>query len=62
MIDRDLELVRILAAWAQLPVTDADLSKLAAALREHRKMLEQLPLLDLTEADPEITFDPRWER
>jgi hypothetical protein len=56
-----LELVAQLARLAGFEVPESAQKQLAEALESQIELLSNLPLLGMTEAEPEIGFDPRWE-
>jgi hypothetical protein len=59
--DVDAEVVRVLARVAGIELPDEDLEPLVGALRAHLARMKALELLDLGDAEPVLTFDPRWE-
>ena len=57
----DPDVVRTLARVAGITIPDEDIQPLVGALRNHLAGMKALEDLDLDEADPIVTFDPRWE-
>jgi len=57
----DPDVVRTLARVAGITIPDEDIQPLVGALRNHFAGMKALEDLDLDEADPIVTFDPRWE-
>ena len=58
--DVDEDVVRTLGRVAGITIPDEDVAPLVGALRNHLAGMEALEALDLDEADPIVTFDPRW--
>ena len=56
------ETVRQLAKVAGITVPDEDIDSVVAALRVYRSAFKPLEALDLTEVDPVVVTDPRWNR
>ena len=56
----DAEVIRILARIAGITVPDEDVEALISALRNHLALVAALMEVDLGDADPIVTFDPRW--
>ena len=56
------ETVRQLAKVAGITVPDEDMDSVVAALRVYRSAFKSLEALDLTEVDPVVVTDPRWNR
>jgi len=54
--------VRRLAEVAGITVPDDDLESVVAALRTYRSAFKAVQDLDLTEVDPVVVTDPRWNR
>ena len=54
--------VRQLAKVAGITVPDEDIDSVVAALRVYRSAFKPLEALDLTEVDPVVVTDPRWNR
>ena len=54
--------VRQLAKVAGITVPDEDMDSVVAALRVYRAAFKSLEALDLTEVDPVVVTDPRWNR
>ena len=54
--------VRQLAKVAGIKVPDEDMDSVVAALRVYRSAFKALEALDLTEIDPVVVTDPRWNR
>jgi Asp-tRNA(Asn)/Glu-tRNA(Gln) amidotransferase C subunit len=54
--------VRRLAEVAGIRVPDDDLESVVAALRTYRSAFKAVEDLDLTEVDPVVVTDPRWNR
>jgi Asp-tRNA(Asn)/Glu-tRNA(Gln) amidotransferase C subunit len=59
--DVDADDVRTLARVAGIEIPDEDIEPLVGALRNHLAGMKALDELDIDEADPIVTFDPRWE-
>jgi len=59
--DVDADDVRTLARVAGIEIPDEDIEPLVGALRNHLAGMKALDGLDIDEADPIVTFDPRWE-
>ena len=59
--DVDADVVRTLARVAGINLPDEDVEPLVGALRNHLAGMKALDELDVDEADPIVTFDPRWE-
>jgi Asp-tRNA(Asn)/Glu-tRNA(Gln) amidotransferase C subunit len=57
----DAEVVRTLARVAGISLPEEDVEPLVGALRNHLAGMKALEELDIDEADPIVTFDPRWE-
>jgi Asp-tRNA(Asn)/Glu-tRNA(Gln) amidotransferase C subunit len=57
----DAEVVRTLARVAGITLPEEDVEPLVGALRNHLAGMKALDDLDVDEADPIVTFDPRWE-
>lgn len=57
-VDRDV--VQTLARVAGITVPPEDVEPLIGALRNHLEGMASLEELDIDEADPIVTFDPRW--
>lgn len=57
----DAEVVRTLANVAGINIPDEDVESLVGALRNHLAGMKALEELDIDEADPIVTFDPRWD-
>jgi len=55
------DVVRTLASVAGITIPEEDIEPLVGALRNHLAGMKALEELDLDEADPIVTFDPRWE-
>ena len=55
------EVVRTLALVAGITIPEEDIEPLVGALRNHLAGMKALEDLDVDEADPIVTFDPRWE-
>ncbi len=58
--DVDAKVIRTLADVAGISIPEEDLQPLIGALRNHLAGMEALEDLDIDEADPIVTFDPRW--
>jgi hypothetical protein len=56
----DADVVRTLAGVAGITIPDEDIQPLIGALRNHLAGMKALEDLDIDEADPIVTFDPRW--
>jgi Asp-tRNA(Asn)/Glu-tRNA(Gln) amidotransferase C subunit len=54
--------VRRLAEVAGIQVPDEDLPGVIATLKSYRAAFQAVEALDLTEVDPVVVTDPRWER
>ena len=54
--------VRRLAEVAGITVPDEDVESVVAALRTYRSAFKAVQDLDLTEVDPVVVTDPRWNR
>jgi Asp-tRNA(Asn)/Glu-tRNA(Gln) amidotransferase C subunit len=54
--------VRQLAKVAGITIPDEDMDSVVAALRVYRSAFKSLEALDLTEVDPVVVTDPRWNR
>jgi len=59
--DVNANVVRTLADVAGISIPDEDVEPLVGALRNHLAGMKALEDLDVDEADPIVTFDPRWE-
>jgi Asp-tRNA(Asn)/Glu-tRNA(Gln) amidotransferase C subunit len=55
------ETVQALAHAAEVDLSEESRRIVASILEQQIGHLRTLPLYDLTEADPELTYDPRWE-
>ena len=55
------ELIACLAEMADLDLPEDSLIILAQILNHQLKYFRDLPRVELTEVDLEMTFDPRWE-
>jgi hypothetical protein len=58
--DVDADVIRTLASVAGITIPDEDVQPLIGALRNHLAGMKALEDLDIDEADPIVTFDPRW--
>jgi hypothetical protein len=56
----DADVIRTLAGVAGITIPDEDVQPLIGALRNHLAGMKALEDLDIDEADPIVTFDPRW--
>jgi hypothetical protein len=56
----DADVIRTLAGVAGITIPDEDIQPLIGALRNHLAGMKALEDLDIDEADPIVTFDPRW--
>jgi hypothetical protein len=56
----DADVIRTLAGVAGIVIPDEDIQPLIGALRNHLAGMKALEDLDIDEADPIVTFDPRW--
>ncbi|MDQ6949928.1 MAG: hypothetical protein M3256_27685 [Actinomycetota bacterium] len=56
-----LETVELLARLAGFAVPPEDIAPLAAALSDQLASIELLDRMDLTDVNPALEFDPRWE-
>jgi len=56
------ETVRRLAELVGIDVPEEDLAAVAATLRSYKTSFQAVEALDLTEVDPVVVTDPRWER
>ena len=56
----DADVIRTLASVAGITIPDEDIQPLIGALRNHLAGMKALEDLDIDEADPIVTFDPRW--
>ena len=56
----DADVIRTLAGVAGITIPDEDIQPLVGALRNHLAGMKALEDLDIDEADPIVTFDPRW--
>ena len=54
--------VRRLAEVVGIQVPDEDLPGIVATFKSYRTAFEAVEALDLTEVDPVVVTDPRWER
>lgn len=54
------DVIRTLAGVAGIVIPDEDIQPLIGALRNHLAGMQALEDLDIDEADPIVTFDPRW--
>ena len=54
------ETVKTLAGVAGISIPEEDLDPLVGALRNHLEGMASLEDLDIDEADPIVTLDPRW--
>jgi hypothetical protein len=54
------DVIRTLAGVAGIVIPDEDIQPLIGALRNHLAGMKALEDLDIDEADPIVTFDPRW--
>ena len=59
-VDVDADVVRTLARVAGINIPEEDVEPLVGALRNHLAGMKALDELDVDEADPIVTFDPRW--
>ena len=57
----DADTVRTLAKVAGITLPEEDVEPLVGALRNHVASMKALEDLDIEDADPIVTFDPRWE-
>lgn len=55
------ETVKALAEAAEVELSEDSQRIVASILEQQIGHLRTLPLYDLTEADPELIYDPRWE-
>lgn len=56
----DAKVIRTLASVAGITIPDEDVQPLIGALRNHLAGMKALEDLDIDDADPIVTFDPRW--
>jgi hypothetical protein len=56
----DADVIGTLAGVAGITIPDEDIQPLIGALRNHLAGMKALEDLDIDEADPIVTFDPRW--
>jgi hypothetical protein len=56
----DADVISTLAGVAGITIPDEDIQPLIGALRNHLAGMKALEDLDIDEADPIVTFDPRW--
>jgi len=54
--------VRRLAEVVGIQVPEEDLPGVIATLKSYRTAFQAVEALDLTEVDPVVVTDPRWER
>jgi Asp-tRNA(Asn)/Glu-tRNA(Gln) amidotransferase C subunit len=54
--------VRQLAQVVGIALPEEDVDSVVAALRSYRSAFSVLETLDLTEVDPVVVTDPRWNR
>ena len=54
--------VRRLAEVVGIVVPEEDLAGVVATLRSYKTAFAAVEALDLTEVDPVVVTDPRWER
>lgn len=59
--DVDEDVIRTLGRVAGISIPDEDIPSLVGGMRNHLAGMEALEALDLDEADPIVTFDPRWK-
>lgn len=57
----DGETIETLVRLAGFTVPPEDVSRLADALRDQLASMEQLDQLNLTDVNPALEFDPRWD-
>ena len=57
----DADTVQTLARVAGIDLPHEDVEPLVGALKNHLAGMKVLEDLDIDEADPIVTFDPRWE-
>jgi hypothetical protein len=55
------ETLDLLARIVGIEVPDADAADLAEAFRSQLASMEQIDRLDLTDVQPALRFDPRWD-
>jgi hypothetical protein len=56
----DADTIHTLANVAGILIPDEDVKPLIGALRNHLAGMKALEDLNIDEADPIVTFDPRW--
>lgn len=56
------ETVRRLAEVVGIDVPEEDLPGVVATMRSYKAAFQAVEALDLTEVDPVVVTDPRWER
>ena len=56
------ETVRRLAEVVGIHVPEEDIPGVVATLRNYRAAFQAVEALDLSEVDPVVVTDPRWER
>jgi hypothetical protein len=54
------EVIRVLAGFAGLSLSDADIQALAGAVASQTSIAATLRALDLTDVPPITVLDPRW--
>jgi Asp-tRNA(Asn)/Glu-tRNA(Gln) amidotransferase C subunit len=57
----DGDLIRMLAAFADLEIPEDDVELVGAYLTNVLSDGDRLARLDLSEVEPIVTLDPRWE-
>ena len=55
------EILEVLAQLARMPLPPEDVALLAGALRNQLASIELIDRLDLTDVQPALRFDPRWD-
>jgi hypothetical protein len=55
------ETIEVLARLTGLPITAEDISPLVTALGDQLAAFETLEGVDLTDVNPAVEFDPRWQ-
>jgi Asp-tRNA(Asn)/Glu-tRNA(Gln) amidotransferase C subunit len=63
-MDKDVnaETIRRLAEVAGIEIPEEDIAGVVATMRSYKAAFQAVEALDLTEVDPVVVTDPRWER
>jgi Asp-tRNA(Asn)/Glu-tRNA(Gln) amidotransferase C subunit len=60
--DINAETIRRLAEVAGIEIPEEDIPGVVATMRSYKAAFQAVEALDLTEVDPVVVTDPRWER